>query len=224
MTFHSADCIFWCTNVFKFWWLKFWSPNHLPFLLCYVSFWGHIQQIIAKSKVMKFCPWLFSQKLYSCSCTEIPDPLWANFCLWCKIKVQFGFFFCLWIKEWQPTPVFLPGESHGQRSLTGYSPWGCKESDTTELLTHPVPQHHSVKILSFPHSMVWHSCCKSFDLVPEGLFLGSLFVSMSAFRPVPHCFDFCSSVVSFEIRVCETSNLVTLFQDCFGSSAPLEIP
>ena len=29
-------------------------------------------------------------------------------------------------------PVFLPGESHGQRSLAGYSPWGCKESDTTE--------------------------------------------------------------------------------------------
>ena len=32
------------------------------------------------------------------------------------------------------TPVFLPGESHGQRSLVGYSPWGCKESDTTEQL------------------------------------------------------------------------------------------
>jgi len=29
-------------------------------------------------------------------------------------------------------PVFLPGEFHGQRSLAGYSPWGCKESDTTE--------------------------------------------------------------------------------------------
>ena len=33
------------------------------------------------------------------------------------------------------TPVFLPGESHGQRSLAGYSPRGCKESDTTEPLT-----------------------------------------------------------------------------------------
>ena len=38
-------------------------------------------------------------------------------------------------KEWQPTPVFLPRESHGQRSLVGYSPWGRKESDTTEQLT-----------------------------------------------------------------------------------------
>ena len=46
-----------------------------------------------------------------------------------------------WIPGWgrfpiegngQPTPVFLPGESHGERSLVGYSPRGCKESDTTE--------------------------------------------------------------------------------------------
>ena len=36
-------------------------------------------------------------------------------------------------KEWQPTPVFLPGESHGPRNLTGYSPWGHKDSDTTEV-------------------------------------------------------------------------------------------
>ena len=31
-----------------------------------------------------------------------------------------------WRRAWQPTPVFLPGESHGQSSLAGYSPWGCK--------------------------------------------------------------------------------------------------
>ena len=35
---------------------------------------------------------------------------------------------------WQPTPVLLPGKFHGQRSLVGYSPWGRKESDTTERL------------------------------------------------------------------------------------------
>ena len=38
--------------------------------------------------------------------------------------------------KWQPTPVFLPGESHGQRGLVGYSPGGRKESDMTEQLTH----------------------------------------------------------------------------------------
>ena len=37
-----------------------------------------------------------------------------------------------WRRERLPTPVRLPGESHGQRSLEGYSLWGCKESDTTE--------------------------------------------------------------------------------------------
>ena len=42
----------------------------------------------------------------------------------------------LWRREWHPTPVFLPGDSHGQRSLAGYSPWGCKESDTTEVAEH----------------------------------------------------------------------------------------
>ena len=35
----------------------------------------------------------------------------------------------------EPTPVFLPGESHGQRTLMAYSPWGLKESDTIERLT-----------------------------------------------------------------------------------------
>ena len=40
----------------------------------------------------------------------------------------------LWRRKWKPTPVFLPGEFHGQRSLVGYSTWGHKELDTTEWL------------------------------------------------------------------------------------------
>ena len=36
-----------------------------------------------------------------------------------------------WRRKWQPTPVFLPGESHGQRTLAGYSPWGRKELNMT---------------------------------------------------------------------------------------------
>ena len=42
---------------------------------------------------------------------------------------------CPWRTKWPPTPVFLPGESHGQRSLAGYSPWCCKELDMTEQLS-----------------------------------------------------------------------------------------
>ena len=38
----------------------------------------------------------------------------------------------LWSRKWQPAPVFLPGKSHGQRSLVGYSPWGQRESDMIE--------------------------------------------------------------------------------------------
>ena len=41
-----------------------------------------------------------------------------------------------WRRAWQPTPVLLPGESHGQRSLGGYSPRGHKESDRTEVTKH----------------------------------------------------------------------------------------
>ena len=40
-----------------------------------------------------------------------------------------------WKRAWQPTAVFLPEEFHGQRSLAGYSPQGCKELDMTEQLT-----------------------------------------------------------------------------------------
>ena len=43
-----------------------------------------------------------------------------------------------WRSKWQLTPVFLPAETHRQRSLVGYSPWGHKQSDTTEQLNH----HH----------------------------------------------------------------------------------
>ena len=45
-----------------------------------------------------------------------------------------------WRRVWQPTPIFLPGESHGQRSLAGYSPEGCKVSDTTEVSEHACTQ------------------------------------------------------------------------------------
>ena len=52
----------------------------------------------------------------------------------------------VWRRKWQPTAVLLPGESHGQRSLAGYSPWGHKESDTTERLTHtPLPSQTAVQ-------------------------------------------------------------------------------
>ena len=50
-------------------------------------------------------------------------------------------------KEWLPTPVFLPGEFHGQRSLAGYSPWGRKESGMTERLTTGQAWHFSIYVI-----------------------------------------------------------------------------
>ena len=41
----------------------------------------------------------------------------------------------LWRRDWLPTPIFLPREYHGQRTLVGYSQWGHKQSDTTERLS-----------------------------------------------------------------------------------------
>ena len=47
----------------------------------------------------------------------------------------------LWRRVWQPTPVSLPGESHGQRSLVGYSPWACRVGHN--LVTKPSPPNNS---------------------------------------------------------------------------------
>ena len=60
---------------------------------------------------------------------------WQSICLRCR-RPRFDPWVgkIPWRRKWQSTPVLLPGKSHGQRSLVGYSPWGCKESDTTEWL------------------------------------------------------------------------------------------
>ena len=75
---------------------------------------------------------------------------------WLRIHLQFQRprFDCWiekipWRRAWQPIPVFLPRESHGQRSLVGYSPWGCKESEATEM----TEQAHR-----------WEACYKNWSL------------------------------------------------------------
>ena len=74
-----------------------------------------------------------------------------------------------WRRSWQPTPVFLPGESHGQGSLTSYSPWSCKESDTTEACTHLVQACSALSALGWRlaasasslHSALFAALCLS---------------------------------------------------------------
>ena len=61
---------------------------------------------------------------------------WWRTCLPLQERLEIGFHPGVgnipWRRKWQPTPGFLPGESHGQRRLVGYSPWGCKDLDLTE--------------------------------------------------------------------------------------------
>ena len=59
-----------------------------------------------------------------------------------------------WGRKWQPTPVFLPGKSRGQRSLAGYSPWGCKEWNMTEQLSTFIITYfvHLPMTCSFPYT------------------------------------------------------------------------
>ena len=65
-------------------------------------------------------------------------------------------------RTWQSTPVFLPGESHGQRNLVGYSPQGRKELDTIEATQHALVRSHQtfskVAIFAFPPARR-ESCC-----------------------------------------------------------------
>ena len=106
-----------------------------------------------------------------------------------------------WRRAWQPTPVFLPGESRGQRSLAGYSPWGQKELDTTEWLsTYAVSfpgllsgEQGSRKLSSLHQSRVL--CClnKVFSHVNSLLFAVScslfplLFLRLSLLPPPQSC-------------------------------------
>ena len=67
-------------------------------------------------------PWWFSGKEFACQCRRWQFDPWVR-----KIP---------WRRKWQPTPVFLSGKSQGERSLVGYGPWGCKESEMTKQLIH----------------------------------------------------------------------------------------
>ena len=61
-----------------------------------------------------------------------------------------------WRRAWQPTPVFLPEESHGHRNLEGNGLWGCKELDVTESLTLSLPQKiESNMEKKFPQPCIW---------------------------------------------------------------------
>ena len=65
--------------------------------------------------------WWLGSKKSACQCRRCGFNPWVR-----KIP---------WSRKWQPTLIFLPGKSHGQRSLASYSPWGLKEPDMTQRLS-----------------------------------------------------------------------------------------
>ena len=81
-----------------------------------------------------------------------------------------------WRRKWQPTPVFLPGKFHGQRSLAAYSPWGHKESDATEHMAHAgcmdIPQ--LFPFLATMEKTTVYSYRKSFDGPRQLDFVGGI--------------------------------------------------
>ena len=74
-----------------------------------------------------------------CICVTVYGVVYVCNCVWGCVcdSVSGVLYVCVWgcvEKEWDPTPVLLPGKSHGWRSLEGCSPWGREELDTTERL------------------------------------------------------------------------------------------
>ena len=76
----------------------------------------HLNSFLKKIALLKLPKWL-SGKASACQYRRRGFDPWVGM--------------ILWRRKWQPTLVFLPGKSHGQRSLVGYSPWGSKESHKT---------------------------------------------------------------------------------------------
>ena len=93
----------------------FLSPHPFPSPYPGFFFFNHTVCLVAG------LPWWLSGKELTCRCRRHRFNLWVG-----KIPSS---------RKWQPTPVFLPGKLHGQRSLAGYSLWGLKESDMTQRLT-----------------------------------------------------------------------------------------
>ena len=90
-----------------------------------------------------------------------------------------------WRRKWQPTTVFLPGKFHGQRSLMGYTPWGCKELGTTEH-THTHTHTHNMKFAILTILSVQFSSVKYIHSVAASL-QNSLCHVKQTLYPVSNC-------------------------------------
>ena len=111
-----------------------------------------------------------------------------------------------WRRAWQPTPVFLPGGSHGQRSLAGCSPRGHKDSDTTERLT-TLRNICCEVIINYKHSISFIKHCIYLLLTNNFLFKSQFQLQM---------FDIvCSTSWANKDKCCELPALVRILLSLF---------
>ena len=145
-----------------------WVKGHVFFLI-----WMYNVPVPFFFKAILRARWLSGKEL-ACQCRRCELDPWVG-----KIP---------WRRKWQPTPVFLLGKSHGQRSLVGHSPWSHKEVDTTERLsTHT----------SFLHWVVFVPDQKSVVCVCVYLYLYSiLFCDLFVPSLMLHCLDDGSFILS----------------------------
>ena len=108
----------------------------------------------------------------------------SNICIHIHINMCTNIYI-YWRRKWQPTPVVLPGESHGQMSLAGYSPWGHKESDMTELLTHT---HTHIYILKFEITLDLFTSVfvssKCIALIPQLIYSKGNILNTCSYKPL----------------------------------------
>ena len=131
---HVSELIKLCIKIFPFYCLKLYSQNLIfkrkrKRLTTINWFPDRGIKILGNSKIWEFLQWSFRTPRL---------PWWlrrSSICLQCG-RPRFDSWVgkIPWRRKWQSTSALLSGKSHGRRSLIGYSPWGCKESDTTERL------------------------------------------------------------------------------------------
>ena len=95
-----------------------------------------------------------------------------------------GSTFKLYGREWQPTPIFLPGESHGQRSLAGFSPWGHKELDVTVWLTFSTRSNSIWNLITSHLLHLYHPGLSCHPFYPRTMSISLLHASTFI---LPHC-------------------------------------
>ena len=115
------------------------SPSSTPFQT--QGTWGHSSDRLRMLLPRGTCTWnFFCLDYFPSICVRFAPSLCSDFTQLSSSFLRSSYKSVIktcnhvipWRRQWHPTPILLPGKSHGQRSLVGCSPWGCKESDMTE--------------------------------------------------------------------------------------------